>query len=1094
MSFRENRVLLHAPTSNDAPLTAKFLTQAGLVVRICAEVQDFFDEDVSECGAILISEEALGDISMPFLLKALSDQPPWSDIPVIIITTGGEANRMRLQRLAIFGSGGNVSLLERPFRRGTLISTVEAALRARKRQFEVRNLVQALQESENKLSRLAYQREAQARLFDTTLSSITDLAYTFDLEGNWVYANKPLLELWGKSLAEISGKSSLELGYPVELADRLKSQVKEVVQTRKPIRGETYFTDAKGVADYHEYIFSPVLAADGSVSAVCGTTRLATERKRQEATAESHRRVMQLIAEDAPLELTLSELVRGIELGSSTKVYASVMLLDADGIHLRSGAAPSLPAEFTKAFDGLVIGPTAGCCGKAAFLKTPVHVADIASDPLWAAHKELALSQGLRACWSVPVVSTSGNVLGTFAIYHLEPREATSEDLMLEAMAARTASIAIDRKRSDAAVRESARRYSQLVHTLPAAVYTTDAQGRVALYNEAAVALWGREPEVGKDLWRDFIQTFNPDGSVLASEDWPMSVALREGKMNRGQEILIERPDGSRVNVTPSSDPIFDASGQLIGAVHMLLDITESRRAEEFSRRLAAIVESSEDAIISKNLDGIITSWNHGAERILGYTAEEAIGQWVGMLMSEDIREGEEAKILGRIREGEPIEHYETVRRRKDGTMLEVSLTVSPIKDVRGTIVGASKILRDITFQKRSERELEEAHKKVVAASQAKDDFLAALSHELRTPLNPVLLQASESAEDEQLPDKVRSQFAMIRNNVELEARLIDDLLDITRITHDKLSLNRCLVDGHALLNESLRTVKAEIQLKRITLTRDFAAKQCALNADAVRLQQVFWNVLKNAVKFTPEDGQIIVQTRVDAGANHFVVVVKDTGIGMTAADIAKIFQAFTQAEHDIAGSHRFGGLGLGLAISRKLMDLHKGTISAESDGPGLGSTFTISLPMATIGSTSPISEEGKPSMAGKKKPRMTTGVGVLLVEDHEPTRAALTHMLMRRGYSVSSAGSIAEARRVPITAYALLISDVGLPDGNGLDLMQELSLRIPSLQGIALTGYGMEADVARSRKAGFVAHLTKPVSIQFLEEALDSITFQSNN
>jgi PAS domain S-box-containing protein len=641
-------------------------------------------------------------------------------------------------------------------------------------------------------------------------------------------------------------------------------------------------------------------------------------------------------------------------------------------------------------------------------------------------------------------------------------------------------------RRGNTAVRESEQRYSQLVSSLPAAVYTTDAKGRVTLFNQAVVDLWGRRPEVGEDLWCGSYKIFRPDGTDLPLDQCPMAITLKEGRAVRDQEIVIERPDGTRRSILPYPDPIRDTSGKIVGAVNMLLDITENKRAEEALRRLAAIVQSSDDAIISKDLNSIIASWNRGAERLFGYKAEEVIGRPITILMPLE-RRSEESGIIERIRRGEHVEHYETIRQRKDGSLVEISLTISPIRDANGKIIGASKIGRDITRQKQAERELERAHKEAVAASRAKDDFLAALSHELRTPLNPVLLLASEAAEDPQLPDEVRTQFTTIRNSVELEARLIDDLLDITRITHGKLLLNIGLVDVHALLNEAITTVRSELDQKRIVLTLELAAEKPTMKGDAVRLQQVFWNVLKNAAKFTPEDGKITVGTRTRAETGELIITVTDSGIGLTSNELGRIFEAFTQGEHARAGgSHRFGGLGLGLAISRKLVESHAGSIRASSEGRDRGSTFVITLPlMIKHPGEEPLPEGGTcPPRAAVNGHAGT--IHILLVEDHEPTRTALAHLLTRRRYEVKAAASVAEARALSQKqAFHLLISDIGLPDGNGFELMKELRTSNTDLQGIALTGYGMEEDIARSRKAGFASHLTKPVRVQSLEAAL---------
>jgi PAS domain S-box-containing protein len=635
-------------------------------------------------------------------------------------------------------------------------------------------------------------------------------------------------------------------------------------------------------------------------------------------------------------------------------------------------------------------------------------------------------------------------------------------------------------------LRDSEKRYRQLVGSLPAAVYTTDAEGRVTLYNEAAAVLWGRRPEVGKDVWCGSHRIYNPDGTPLAVDECPMAVTLRKGHSVRGQEIIIERPDGVRRNVLPYPDPIRDGAGRIVGAVNMLLDITESKLAEQASRRLAAIVEHSSDAIISKDLNGIIVTWNRGAERLFGYEAAEVIGKPITILIPKD-HWNEEPAILERVRRGEVVDHYETVRQRKDGSLLEISLTVSPIRDVHGKVTGASKIVRDITEQKRAARELERAHREVVAASRAKDDFLATLSHELRTPLNPVLLLASEAAENQALSADIRKQFAVIRSNVELEARLIDDLLDMTRIRHGKLSLNLGLVDAHKVLKDAFETVGAEFEQNGVKLITKLEARHSRVQGDAVRLQQVIWNLLKNAVKFTPAGGSVFVQTRNAPVDGELVVEIRDTGMGMTGSELARAFEAFTQGEHGSDGaSPRFGGLGLGLAISRKLVEAHSGNISAASEGRGKGSSFTITLPSATE-ETEPGGTDRRNGAAAKSPAdKPVDEINILLVEDHEPTRSVLAHLLKRRRYQVHTAASLAEARTLSRSQdFHLLISDIGLPDGDGIGLMKELQEHNRALRGIALSGYGMEQDVARSLEAGFVSHLVKPVRIESLESAL---------
>jgi PAS domain S-box-containing protein len=253
------------------------------------------------------------------------------------------------------------------------------------------------------------------------------------------------------------------------------------------------------------------------------------------------------------------------------------------------------------------------------------------------------------------------------------------------------------------ALRQGDPYFLQLIQNIPVAIYSTDAEGRIVFFNEAAAQLWGRRPKLGEDWWCGSWRLFWPDGRPMAHDECPMAVTLKTGTAPTGVWAYAERPDGSRFPFIPYPTPLFDAEGKLIGAVNMLMDITEQKRGEEAVQRLAAIVESSDDAIVSKDLNGIIASWNRGAERLFGYTADEVIGKPITVLIPEE-RHNEEPGILARIRRGERIDHYETIRRRKDGTLIDVSLTVSPVKDAQGNIVGASKIARDITERKRAEK------------------------------------------------------------------------------------------------------------------------------------------------------------------------------------------------------------------------------------------------------------------------------------------------------------------------------------------------------------------------------------------------------
>jgi PAS domain S-box-containing protein len=385
----------------------------------------------------------------------------------------------------------------------------------------------------------------------------------------------------------------------------------------------------------------------------------------------------------------------------------------------------------------------------------------------------------------------------------------------------------------------------------------------------------------------------------------------------------------------------------------------------------------------------------------------------------------------------------------------------------------------------RAETQLRAARDEALAASRAKDDFLAVLSHELRTPLNPVLLVASESANDPALAEEVRGDFKMISDNISLQARLIDDLLDFNRIIHGKVTLEKRELDLHEVVRDATATLQEEIAAKQIGLTFALHARIHTVQGDPVRLRQVFWNLLKNAVKFTPAGGRIEISSPEGPRAGGIELRIRDTGIGMNSGELAQIFHPFVQGEHASDG-HResFGGLGLGLAISRTLVELHGGTLSAESGGTGHGATIIVRLPLKAAAG-----RRAKPADHNGSTPANGNGhrtQRILFVEDHEPTRTAMTRLLKRRGYEVSIAHSVqAGLEQARDSLFDVLISDLGLPDGDGCELMVELKKKQPDIRGIALSGYGMDGDLTRSRDAGFSDHLIKPVSVDSLDRAM---------
>jgi two-component system CheB/CheR fusion protein len=415
---------------------------------------------------------------------------------------------------------------------------------------------------------------------------------------------------------------------------------------------------------------------------------------------------------------------------------------------------------------------------------------------------------------------------------------------------------------------------------------------------------------------------------------------------------------------------------------------------------------------------------------------------------------------------------------RKDGEVIWALVTATLIRSEEGEPIRTIAVVQDMTERKNAHLELQRATQEAEAANAAKDQFLAVLSHELRTPLTPVLATV-EVLREEPLPEEIRPFIDVIHRNIELEARLIDDLLDLTRIIKGKLRLNVESVDAHALIQNVLDICRADISGKRLLLVVDLHAVAHHVRGDSARLQQVFWNLVKNAVKFTPEGGIVTIRSWNDDG--RLMVEVADTGIGIEEDILPIIFNAFEQGEQNI--TRRFGGLGLGLAISKSIVDMHNGIIEARSPGRGAGAIFTVTLPV-----THRDGEEEGTTGGEAADPPTAEGVRILVVDDHKDTASVLRLLLERRNYHVYTAYSVEAALdAAERQAFDLVISDIGLPAGSGLDLLKRLRERGP-IAGIAVSGFGTQEDIARSIDAGFAVHLVKPFSARRLHEVIDEV------
>ena len=576
-------------------------------------------------------------------------------------------------------------------------------------------------------------------------------------------------------------------------------------------------------------------------------------------------------------------------------------------------------------------------------------------------------------------------------------------------------------------------------------------------------------------------------GTPMRAYAAPESRELVDALLARSEpgeaEATLLTADGSRI-------PAFLAVSALpVGAELVLCllvtDLTEQKRNEQLvaDERLArSILEHASEALVVCDPQGRILRASGEAHRLRGRNVLlESFGSAFPLELN-DPEVPEPGALLARAFSGTRLRGIEAVLDGPGGR-LDLMISAGPLWGTEHQVEGCVVTLMDITSRRQTERELAEAWKAASAMNDAKDTFLATLSHELRTPLTPVLAVLSSLESQERDPQgRMASDLAMMRRNIELEARLIDDLLDLTRISRGKIDLQRAPMDLRQVLEHAVRTSCGETAAAhQIEVLTDLPSGDWHLWADSSRLTQVFWNLLNNAVKFTPAGGMIRVRLWRDEALSHLMAEVSDTGIGIEPDLLPRIFDAFEQGE---PGATRRSGLGLGLAISKAIVELHGGKLSVRSAGKDQGATFTVRLPMMR----SPVEEPEEAAAAGELSSASEQPRHILLVEDHVDTASAIRDLLSDRGYRVSMAGSIAQALTLAASEDGspidLVVSDLGLPDGSGLDLMRELSDRY-GLSGIALSGYGMDEDVRKSHEAGFRKHLTKPIDVRALEDAI---------
>jgi len=628
------------------------------------------------------------------------------------------------------------------------------------------------------------------------------------------------------------------------------------------------------------------------------------------------------------------------------------------------------------------------------------------------------------------------------------------------------------------------------------AIFMLDPQGHVMTWNTGAERIKGYRPE--EIVGQHFSTFYPPEARNRHLPDHELRVASAEGRFeDEGWRL---RKDGTRFWANVVITALRDGGGELRGFAKVTRDLTRRREHEETLRqseeRFRLLVEGVSDyAIFMLDTNGYVVTWNSGAERIKGYQANEIIGQHFSRFYPPDVVEGgwPDHELQIATETGRFVE--DGWRIRKDGSKFWANVMITALRDEGGRLRGFAKLTRDLSERKRAEAleadgaqrdEMLEAERSArIAAQRAariKDEFLATLSHELRTPLSAILGWTQIlRKQGVPKPEDFHRAMEIIERNTRAQTQLIDDLLDLSRIVSGRIRLDVQQIAMPDLVRGAIESAEPTAQAKGVLLTSSLDHREGIVSGDPARLQQILWNLLSNAIKFTAEGGKVEVRLRRSGSKMEFTV--SDTGIGIPANFLPHVFDRFSQK--DSSTTRKFGGLGLGLAISKQLVELHGGTLRAHSPGEGHGATFIVELPLAgletEVGSAAALGP-ARPATEGEASLPNLTGIHVLVVDDEADARDLIQRVLQEQGATVSVASGGEEALRILETLDAdALISDIGMPSLDGYQLMRQIRAteakgkRLPAL---ALTAFARAEDRKKALLAGYQSHVAKPVDM----------------
>ena len=629
------------------------------------------------------------------------------------------------------------------------------------------------------------------------------------------------------------------------------------------------------------------------------------------------------------------------------------------------------------------------------------------------------------------------------------------------------------------------------------AIFMMDPERRVVGWNAGAERILGYSADEILQTTADIVFTAEDRANGVPAQE--QALAAREGRAQ--DERWHIRKDGSRFYASGVLSRVSDADGRVIGFVKVMQDFTERRRtAEALARseeRYRLLVDSVKDyAIFMLDPDGRVLSWTAAATRLLGYTEDEIVGTPFSVFFTEEDRAkgmpGQE--LAGALATGRVVAAGWRVR--KDGSVFWGEEAATLVRDGEGRIQGVSKVIRDITERMVAEEERERLLRQMTEANRIKDEFLGTVSHELRTPLNSILGWARLLRDGTLSPEATDRALETIQRNAMAQARLIDDLLDVSRIITGQLSLHLQEVNVPAVLTNALNAVRPAADAKELALDVDLSPSAEVVVADGGRLQQIIWNLLANAIKFTPPGGSVRVET--SGRDKDIVITVSDTGSGIAKEFLPFVFDRFRQA--DSTTTRTQSGLGLGLAIVRHLAELHGGRVSAESGGPGQGATFRIVLPRHTQippdPGQAPAIDTSREDSAAPAVGAQLQGISVLVVEDDDDAREFLRQALHARGATVATAATAQNGWEAAFQIRPdVIVADIGMPVHDGYRLIREIrnaaDPRVKHVPAVAVTAYARDVDRARVLKAGYQDHLPKPIDADALASAILALAGQ---